>query len=83
MNNFFRTLPVALLMLSASAAIADHHKENDVAPAFTQIVGQTESEKAALLAEKDRLIKELEDMTNTNSNANVNSQNARGTSSAE
>jgi len=48
MNNFFRTLPVALLMLSASAAIADHHKENDVARAFTQMVGQTESEKAAL-----------------------------------
>ena len=36
-----------------------------------------ESEKAALLAEKDRLIKELEDMTNKNSNANVNSQNAQ------
>jgi hypothetical protein len=48
MNNFFRTLPAALLILSASAAIADHHKENDGAQAFTQIVGQTESEQAAL-----------------------------------
>ena len=48
MNKFFRTLPVALLMLCASAAIAGHHKENEAAPTFTQIVGQTEAEQAAL-----------------------------------
>jgi hypothetical protein len=48
MNKFFRTLPIALLMLFAGTAFADHHKENDVAQAFTQIVGQTEAEQAAL-----------------------------------
>jgi hypothetical protein len=48
MNKFFRTLPVALLMLFASAAIAGHHTEDDAAPTFTQIVGQTEAEQAAL-----------------------------------
>ena len=48
MNKFFRTLPVALLMLCASAAIAGHHKENEAVPTFTQIVGQTEAEQAAL-----------------------------------
>lgn len=48
MNKFFRTLPVALLMLFASAAIAGHHTEDEAAPTFTQIVGQTEAEQAAL-----------------------------------
>ena len=48
MNKFFRTLPIALLMLFVGTAFAGHHKENDVAQAFTQIVGQTEAEQAAL-----------------------------------
>ena len=48
MNKFLRTLTVALLMLFASADIAGHHKENEAAPTFTQIVGQTEAEQAAL-----------------------------------
>ncbi len=48
MNKFCHIVSVALLIVLSSAAIAGHHKEHDAAPAFSQIVGQSEAEQAAV-----------------------------------
>ena len=48
MNKFFSALSVALLTLVVSTVHAGHHKEAETKPTFTQIVGQTEAEQAAL-----------------------------------